>query len=137
MQSSHKRHSWYIVAPNDIEYQKKKFYIFRIGYIKRHNRGLEWTDCSCWFLKTPQAGRFYYCSTIWVVRQSRRFLCLFWRETRQRIFGPEISAYPEVVRGRERELAGKKSWQAVGDWTANRVGVEPRTGAVNTGLRRQ
>ena len=43
---------------------------------------------------------------------SRRFLCLFWRETRQRIFGPEIPPYPEVVRGRERELAGQRSWQA-------------------------
>ena len=29
---------------------------------------------------------------------------LFWRETRQRILGHEISPYPEVVRGREREL---------------------------------
>ena len=48
------------------------------------------------------------------------FLCLFWRETRQRIFGPEISPYPEVVRGREWELAGKRSWEAVGDWTAER-----------------
>ena len=53
------------------------------------------------------------CSTIWVARQSRRFLCLFWRETRQRILGPEISPYPEVVRGREWELAGQRSWQAV------------------------
>ena len=42
---------------------------------------------------------------------SRRFLCLFWCETRQRIFGPEISPYPGVVRGRERELAGQRSWQ--------------------------
>ena len=42
---------------------------------------------------------------------SRRFLCLFWCETRQRIFGPEISPYPEVVRRRERELAGQRSWQ--------------------------
>ena len=50
----------------------------------------------------------------------RRFLGLFWRETRQRIFGPEISPYPEVVRGRERELAGQRSWQAVGDGTAKR-----------------
>ena len=41
------------------------------------------------------------CSTMWVARQSRRFLCLFWRETRQRILGPEISPYPEVVRGRK------------------------------------
>ena len=51
------------------------------------------------------------CSTIWVARQSRWFLCLFWRETRQRILGPEISPYPEVVRGREWELAGQRSWQ--------------------------
>ena len=55
-----------------------------------------------------------------MARQSRRFLCLFWRETKQRILGPEISPYLEVVRGRERELAGKRSWQAVGDWTAER-----------------
>ena len=51
---------------------------------------------------------------------SRRFFCLFWCETRQRIFGPEISPYPEVVRGREREWAGQRSWQAVGDGTAER-----------------
>ena len=44
------------------------------------------------------------CSTMWVGCQSRRFICLFWRETRQRILGPEISPYPEVGRGREREL---------------------------------
>ena len=36
---------------------------------------------------------------------SRQFLCLFWRETRQRVFGSEISRYPEMVRGREEELA--------------------------------
>ena len=68
----------------------------------------------------------------------RRFLCLFWRETRQRIFGPEISPYLEVVRGRERELAGQRNWQTVGDGTAERrvsrrVGVEPRTNAVDSG----
>ena len=45
---------------------------------------------------------------------SRRFLSLFRRETRQRIFGPEISPYPEVVRGRERELAGQK--ELAGSW---------------------
>ena len=49
---------------------------------------------------------------------SRRFLCLFRLETRQGIFGPEISPYPEVVRGHERGLAGQRSWQAVGDATA-------------------
>ena len=43
---------------------------------------------------------------------SRRFLCLFRRETRKRIFGPEISPYPEVVRGRERGLAGQRSWES-------------------------
>ncbi len=69
---------------------------------------------------------------------SRRFLYLFRRETRQRIFGPEISPYPEMVRGRERELAGQRSWQVVGDGTAERrvsrrVGVEPRTDAVDSG----
>ena len=42
---------------------------------------------------------------------SRRFLCLYWRETRQRISGPEISPYPEVVRGDERELVGQRTWQ--------------------------
>ena len=46
----------------------------------------------------------YQCSTMGVGCQSRRFNCLFWRETRQRILGHEISPYPEVVRGREREL---------------------------------
>ena len=38
---------------------------------------------------------------------SRRFLCLFRRETRQRIFGPEISPYPEVAAGQQKR---------VGDW---------------------
>ena len=52
---------------------------------------------------------------------SRRFLCLFRREIRQRIFGPEISPYPEVVRGRERGLAGQRSWQAVDDGTRTRA----------------
>ena len=78
---------------------------------------------------------------MWMGRQSRRFLCLFWRETRQRILGHEISPYPEVGRGHEWELAGKGAERQLatgrqGDWTAERVGVEPRTGAVNTGLRR-
>ena len=51
---------------------------------------------------------------------SRRFLCLVSSRNRQRIFGPEISPYPEVVRGRKWELAGQRSWEAVGDWTAER-----------------
>ena len=69
---------------------------------------------------------------------------LFWRETRQRILGHEISPYPEVVRGRERGVGGWRAerqlaageQRAVGGWTVERrtaeVGVDPRTGAVNT-----
>ena len=49
------------------------------------------------------------------------------------VFGPEISRYPEVVRGHERELVGQRSWQAVGDGTAERVGVELWTDAVDSG----
>ena len=125
--------------------------------------------------------RWFPCSTMWVGCQSRWFLCLFWRETKQRILGPEISPYPEVVRGREWELTTRSGREAVdggpgravGDWTAGRldtgefrgwqtngkrkkenairtrnlqnreelaagqqrVGVEERTGAVNTGHR--
>ena len=79
---------------------------------------------------------------MWVGRQSRRFLCLFWRETRQRILGHEISPYPEVVRGREwgvdggpgREQlaldsreASRESWRGITDrssqhWTPETVG---------------
>ena len=85
--------------------------------------------------------------------QSRQFNCLFWRETRQRILGPEISPYPEVVRGGEGELTTRPrerqlvvgqesrekavgSWtgaEAVGGWRAERqaaeVGVEERRGS--------
>ena len=46
---------------------------------------------------------------------SRRFLCLFWRETRQRFFGLEISAWPEEVTGREKRVGRRKeltsSWR--------------------------
>ena len=49
------------------------------------------------------------CSTIWMGCQSRWFLCLFWRETRQMILGHEISPYPEVVRGREWKLTSQPS----------------------------
>ena len=70
---------------------------------------------------------------------------LFWRETRQRSLGHEISPNPEVGRGRERGSwrrdPAEGSWrlesrEAVGGWTQRgkqqRVGVDPRTGAVNT-----
>ena len=83
----------------------------------------------------------YIYSTMWVGCQSRWFLCLFWRETRQRILGPEISPYPEVVRGREWALTTRpgRGQLAAGQQRSElqRVGVEPRTGAVNTGLQRQ
>ena len=53
---------------------------------------------------------------------------LFWRETRQRILGHEISPYPEVVRGREWQLTTRPregSWrlesrEEVGGWRAER-----------------
>ena len=46
---------------------------------------------------------------------SRRFLGLFWSETRQRVFGLEISACPEVVTGREKRVGWEKELTAVGD----------------------
>ena len=46
---------------------------------------------------------------------SRRFLCLFWRETRQRVFGLEILAWPEEVTGRKKRVGWEKeltsSWR--------------------------
>ena len=72
------------------------------------------------------------CSTMWVGCQSRRFISLFWRETRQRILGPEISPYPEVGRGRERELTGdpdESSWR----WTAERRAEESWRGTTDRG----
>ena len=69
-----------------------------------------------WQLTSSQAT----CSTMWVGCQSRWFLCLFWRETRQRILGHEISPYPEVVRGRKWELTTRPSREAVGGWRAER-----------------
>ena len=82
---------------------------------------------------------------------SRRFLCLFWRKTRQRTFGPEISPYPEVVRGHEKRVGWTKELAAVDDGTrtrpvgdgtaerrvSRRVGVEPRTDAVDSGDSRR
>ena len=56
---------------------------------------------------------------------SRRFLCLFWRETRQRVFGLEISACPEVVTGRKKRVGWEKELTAVGE------GI--RTDAVDSG----
>ena len=73
------------------------------------------------------------CSTMWVGCQSRRFICLFWRETRQRILGPEISPYPEVGRGREREgwrgTRKRSSWR----WTAERRAAESWRGTTDRG----
>ena len=71
---------------------------------------------------------FPRCSTMGVGCQSRRFNCLFWRETRQRILGHEISPYPEVVRGGEWELTTRPREKKlvagperrVGGWTGER-----------------
>ena len=47
---------------------------------------------------------------------SRRFFCLFWRETRQKVFGLEISACLEVVTERRKESwCWEKELTAVGD----------------------
>ena len=76
--------------------------------------------------------------------QSRRFNCLFWRETRQRILGHEISPYPKVVRGGERELTTRPRERQLVAGAQERqlvVGQEQRQlawihgGAVNTGHR--
>ena len=83
------------------------------------------------------------CSTMGVGCQSRRFNCLFWRETRQRILGHEISPYPEVVRGGEWELTTRPSGDQQKSWWQETkgelvVGQEQRQlawihgGAVNT-----
>ena len=86
------------------------------------------------------------CSTIWMGCQSRWFLCLFWRETRQRILGHEISPYPEVGRGRERELVTGRQlaldsrWELTtrpsrgqGGWTAERQAAESWRGSTDRG----
>ena len=86
--------------------------------------------------------------------QSRRFNCLFWRETRQRILGHEISPYPEVVRGGEWELttrprreelrldrreANSRSWRGIteGQSTSDteQRGEETRLGPVKKSLK--
>ena len=85
------------------------------------------------------------CSTMGVGCQSRRFNCLFWRETRQRILGHEISPYPEVVRGGEGELTTRPrerqlvvgGAEVVGGWRAERQAAEEKLawkngGTVNT-----
>ena len=82
------------------------------------------------------------CSTMWLGCQSRRFNCLFWRETRQRILGHEISPYPEVGRGRERGSWRGTRTRAVDDatqqrgswrWTAERRAAESWRGTTDRG----
>ena len=86
------------------------------------------------------------CSTMWLGCQSRRFNCLFWRETRQRILGHEISPYPEVGRGRERgSWRGTRTsgvddvtqQRAVGGWTAERRTAEGWRGRTDRGSQHQ
>ena len=113
--------------------------------------------CSSWNDLVVAYTACTACSTMGVGCQSRRFNCLFWRETRQRILGHEISPYPEVVRGGEWELTtrpsrGVGSWtgerrvggrrprETVGGWRAERQAAEEKLawkngGAVNTGHR--
>ena len=94
-------------------------------------------------LKTESLVYWIECSTIWVACQSRRFLCLFWRETRQRNLKTWNLAVSGSGKGTRRRVGWTKELQAVDDGTAdesklatgqqrggtaNRVGVEPRTG---------
>ena len=60
---------------------------------------------------------------------------LFWRETRQRILGHEISPYPEVVRGREWELAAgqQRGEQQKLAWKNGQGRSRPDTGAERRG----
>ena len=69
---------------------------------------------------TLRKGCLRYCSTMWLGCQSRRFNCLFWRETRQRILRHEISPYLEVGRGRERDSWRGTRTRAVDDATQQR-----------------
>ena len=80
---------------------------------------MSWKKWNCsWHLNWHKAhDDIYICSTMGVACQSRRFNCLFWHETRQRILGHEISPYPEVVRGGEWELT---------TWPRERQGPEER-----------
>ena len=59
---------------------------------------------------------------MWLGCQSRRFNCLFWRETRQRILGHEISPCPEVGRGHERGSWRGTRTRAVDNATRQRGG---------------
>ena len=63
--------------------------------------------CNLWWINVKGKRGRYIALYGW---PEQTILC-FRRETRQRIFGPEISPYPGVERGRKRELAGQRSWQ--------------------------
>ena len=60
------------------------------------------------------------CSTIWVARADDSFVC-FGTKTRQRIFGPEILSYPEMVKGHEKRVGWTKELAAVDDGTRTRA----------------
>ena len=76
----------------------------QINYYHIYGLYLSWDTMYNVLLINKVNLSIYLCSTMGVGCQSRRFNCLFWRETRQRILGHEISPYPEVVRGGEWEL---------------------------------
>ena len=72
---------------------------------------------------------YFCCSTMWLGCQSRRFNCLFWRETRQRILGQKnlaVSGSGKGTRTRVDDATQESSrWQesreAVGGWTGERA----------------
>ena len=87
---------------------------------------------------------------MWLGCQSRRFNCLFWRETRQRILGQKNLAVSGSGKGTRTRVDDATQREGVGGWTgekgvaagdhggqwrldkreANReVGVDPRRGS--------
>ena len=75
-------------------------------------------------LKLILIETFKVCSTMWVGCQSRRFNCLFWRETRQRILGQKnlaVSGSGKGTRTRVDDATQESSWwqesrERVGGW---------------------
>ena len=103
-----------------------RFQFLRPKQLHLERRRDTFCNSGSWWYWHFTLGR-HECSTMGVGCQSRRFNCLFWRETRQRILGHEISPYTEVVRGGEWELTTRPSRDS---WTgAEAVGVDPRRGS--------
>ena len=75
------------------------------------------TQCPCFWI-IPCTFKRFECSTMGVGRQSRR-VC-FGAKPDKGFLDKKISPYPEVVRGRERELTTRPRAEAVGGWTRER-----------------